>query len=68
MAGPYCQKKDNLLHLNSPKSFPDIQPVKFIAIKLALKKPETSEEKYNRILKESEESLDRSNRLLQNIK
>lgn len=67
-SGALLSKKDNLLLLNPTKTFPNIQPVKFPAIKLTLKKHETSEEKYNQILKESEESLNRSNRLLQNIK
>lgn len=61
-------KTDNLSYMNSPKSFPDIQPVKFTANKLPLKKAETSEEKFNRILKESEESMEKSNRLLKSIK
>jgi membrane-bound lytic murein transglycosylase D len=58
----------NLPYLNSSRSFAAIQPVKFTQNKLAPQKTETSEEKYNRILKESEESLERSNRLLQHIK
>ena len=61
-------KNYNLPYLNSPKSFTDVQPVKFTENKSALKKSETSEERYNRILKESEESLERSNRQLQKIK
>jgi membrane-bound lytic murein transglycosylase D len=61
-------KKDNLPYLNATKAFADIQPVKFAENKSAPKKTETSEEKYNRILRESEESLERSNRLLRNIK
>jgi len=61
-------KNYNLPYLNSPKSFTDVQPVKFTENKSPLKKAETSEERYNRILKESEESLERSNRQLQKIK
>ena len=61
-------KKDNLPYLKSSASYTDIQAVKLTANKLAPKKPETSEEKYNRILKESEKALDKSNRLLLKIK
>ncbi len=46
-------KTGNLQYLNSSKSFTGIQPATLTANKLPLKKPETYEEKYNRILKES---------------
>jgi membrane-bound lytic murein transglycosylase D len=55
-------------YLNSSKSLARVPPVKFTENKLDLKKAGTREEKYNRILKASEEALERSNRLLRNIK
>jgi len=55
-------------YLNSSKSLVRVRPVKFTENKLDLKKAGTREEKYNRILRASEEALERSNRLLRNIK
>jgi membrane-bound lytic murein transglycosylase D len=53
---------------NTSKSYMDFQSVNYIVKDSLQKKNETSEEKFNRILKESEESLQRSNRMLNNIK
>jgi membrane-bound lytic murein transglycosylase D len=50
------------LHLS--KTFRDTQLEKLTVKEIPHKKNETSEEKFNRILKESEESLQRSNKLL----
>jgi len=55
-------------NLNSSKTFMDFQSAKFSAKETPQTKNETSEEKFNRMLKESEESLQRSNRMLKNIK
>ena len=55
-------------YLNSPRSFTRVRPAKLTENKSAPKKAETSEEKYNRILRASEEALERSNRLLRHIK
>jgi membrane-bound lytic murein transglycosylase D len=53
---------------NSSKTFTDIQSVKLTVREVPQKKNETSEEKFNRMLKESEEALQRSNRMLKTIK
>ena len=58
----------NPSYLKSSKSFARVRPVKFTENKLALKKAETPEEKYNRILRASEEALEGSNRLLRDIR
>src|SRR5450432_2759381 len=55
-------------NLNSSKTFMDFQSVKFSVKETPQIKNETSEEKFNRTLKESEESLQRSNRILKNSK
>jgi len=52
---------------NSSKTFTDIQSVKLIVKEMPQKKNETCEEKFNRMLKESEEALQKSNRMLKNI-
>lgn len=54
----------NLPYLNSPKSFVAMEPVVLQVAAVAPKKTETSEEKFNRILRESDASLKRSNKLL----
>jgi membrane-bound lytic murein transglycosylase D len=53
---------------NSSKTFTDFKWVKLTAKEKPQKSNETSEEKFNRMLKESEEALQRSNRVLKNIK
>jgi membrane-bound lytic murein transglycosylase D len=55
-------------YLHSSKSFARVRQGKFTENKLNVKKKETPEEKYNRILRASEEALDRSNRLLRKIR
>ena len=50
---------------NSSKTLKDFKSVKITAKEMPQVKDETSEEKFNRILKESEESLQRSNQVLQ---
>ncbi|MDP9040612.1 MAG: lytic transglycosylase domain-containing protein [Bacteroidota bacterium] len=51
-------------YLNLSRTFRDTQLEKLTVKKIPHKKNETPEEKFNRILKESEESLQRSNKLL----
>jgi membrane-bound lytic murein transglycosylase D len=58
----------NPSYLKSSKLFASAGPVKFTENKLAPKKAETPEEKYNRILRASDEALEKSNRLLRHIK
>ena len=53
---------------NSSKTLKDFQSVKITAKEIPQVKDETSEEKFNRMLKESEESLQRSNQILQKSK
>jgi membrane-bound lytic murein transglycosylase D len=53
---------------NSSKTLTEIQAVKLTVKEKPQKKNETSEEKFNRMLKESEEALQRSNRMLKTIK
>ena len=53
---------------NSSKTFTDIKSVKLTVREIPQKKNETSEERFNRMLKESEEALQRSNRMLKTIK
>jgi membrane-bound lytic murein transglycosylase D len=70
--GTYCpsllSKTGGTPYSNSSKTFTDIQSVKLTVREVPQKKNETSEEKFNRMLKESEEALQRSNRMLKNIK
>jgi hypothetical protein len=61
-------KTNNTPYSNPSKSFPDFRSVNFIVKDSVQKKDETSEEKFNRILKESEESLQRSNRMYKDIR
>ncbi len=53
---------------NSSKTLADFQSVKITAKEMPQVKDESSEEKFNRILKESEESLQRSTQILQKSK
>jgi membrane-bound lytic murein transglycosylase D len=70
--GTYSQtllsKNKGTPYSNSTKTLTDFQSVKINAKEMPQIKNETSEEKFNRILKESEESLQRSNQELQNGK
>jgi hypothetical protein len=50
------------------ESSTDLQAIQWATNESAQNRNETSEEKFNRILKASEESLQRSNRMLKNIK
>jgi Transglycosylase SLT domain len=66
--GTYSQsllsKKGGAPYSNASKTLTDFQSSKFVLKDNLQKKNETSEEKFNRMLKESELSLQRSNRLL----
>ena len=61
-------KTKGIPYANSYKTFTDLQTIKITAKEIPQVKDETSEEKFNRILKESEESLHRSNQALHNSK
>jgi hypothetical protein len=61
-------KTNGTPYTNPSKSFTDLQAIKFAIQESPQKKNETSEEKFNRILKASEESLQESNRMLKNMK
>jgi membrane-bound lytic murein transglycosylase D len=50
------------------KSIADLKSIQLVVKEMPQKKNETSEEKFNRLLKESEESLKRSNRILTSSK
>ena len=55
-------------YANTYKTITDLQSVKITTKEMTLAKDETPEEKFNRILKESEESLQKSNQILQKNK
>jgi membrane-bound lytic murein transglycosylase D len=61
-------KTNGTPYSNSSKPLTDFQSVKFTPKEISQEKNETSEEKFNRILKESEESLQRSNSTLKKSK
>jgi membrane-bound lytic murein transglycosylase D len=65
---PTLLSKSDAPYANLSPSFPDLQAIQSATKELAQNGNETSEEKFNRILKASEESLQRSNRILKNIK
>ena len=70
--GTYSQAlmtgNNRLPFLNTQKSVAQNEQMKTVEYKVQPLKPETSEEKFNRILKESEMSLEKSNKLLAGTK
>jgi membrane-bound lytic murein transglycosylase D len=61
-------KTNDKPYQNSSKTFAVFQSEQFTVKELTQKKDETSEDKFNRILKESDEALEKSNRLLKKSK